>query len=131
MIKKIIYLSIILLYSFMVTASAYTLSGYVSNNSVGINGTEVSYDLNLTYSNITGYYIFLNLSGIATINFSRQPEYYPNSTSVNMDSDKILNVNLIKKPTGTISGCVYVFGGVNPCNIVYNIIESNRIRWFF
>jgi hypothetical protein len=130
--KKI--LSIILIYSvvFTATASAYTLSGQITNNSIGIYSAQINFDINNTYSNSTGYYTMSNLSGNIIINFSKNPEYYQNSTSANMDSNKTLNVNLLKKPTGTITGCVFVFGGINPCEITQNIIvSSNRIRWWF
>lgn len=118
---------------FASAASAYSISGYVTNNSVGINQTSINYNLNITYSNITGYYSMNNLTGNIIINFTNNPIYYSNSSSINIDSNKTLNVNLIKKPTGTITGCVYVVGGFNPCTLLegVKVLSSNRIRWFF
>uniref|UniRef100_A0A6M3M7L9 Carboxypeptidase regulatory-like domain-containing protein n=1 Tax=viral metagenome TaxID=1070528 RepID=A0A6M3M7L9_9ZZZZ len=127
-VNKIISL-ILIWFVFTATASAYTISGYVTNNSAGINGTIINYNLNTTYSNATGYYFMNNLTGNIIINFTSNPVYYSNSTSINMDSNKTLNVNLLKKPTGTISGRVCSFPG---CQIEEAVqIASNRIRWFF
>jgi len=115
---------------FAPTASAFNISGYVTNNSVGINGMTVNYNLNSTYSNATGYYFLNNLTGNIIINYTSNPIYYSNSTSINMNANKTLNINLIKKPTGTITGRVCSFSG---CQIeqAIQIISSNRIRWFF
>lgn len=117
---------------FTATASAYSISGYITNNSVGIESATINYGLNNTYSNSSGYYFVNNLTGNIIINYSKNPKYYQNSTSVNMDSNITLNINLLLKPTGTITGCVYVFGGINPCTISSSVVlSSNRIRWFF
>jgi len=132
MTKTIRVLSALLVISivFVSTATAYDISGYVTNNSAGINGATVNYNLNSTSSNDTGYYFMNNLTGNIIINFTSNPVYYSNSTSINMDSNKTLNINLIKKPTGTITGRVCSFPG---CQIeqAIQIISSNRIRWFF
>jgi len=132
LINKIISL-ILIWFSFTATASAYSISGYITNSSIGIEGALINYNINNTYSNSTGYYSMNNLSGNIILNFSKNPEYYQNSTPVNMDSNKTLNINLLKKPTGTITGCVYAFGGINPCTLQEGIksISSDRIRWFF
>lgn len=129
--NKIISL-ILIWYVFTATASAYSLSGYITNNSAGIEGATVNYNANNTYSNSGGYYFMNNLSGNIIINFSKNPKYYQNSTTINMDSNKTLNINLLLKPTGTITGCIFAFGGINPCEITSSIVlSSNRIRWWF
>ncbi len=132
-IKRVLSTLFFIYIVFTSAASAFNISGYVTNNSLGINGMTVNYNMNTTYTNTTGYYFLDDISGNIILNFTDNPVYYLNSTSIDMDTNKTLNVNLIKKPTGTITGCVYVFGGINPCILQagINILSSNRIRWFF
>jgi len=123
-------ISLIFIYSivFTATAAAYNLTGTISNNSVAINGSEVQYGTNVTYSNVSGYYSLSNLTGTISVNFSKMPEYYSNTTSMNMISDLVLDVDLALKPTGNITGRVCTFPG---CFYEDVILFSSRIRWFF
>ncbi|MDD3840084.1 MAG: hypothetical protein PHP06_05865 [Clostridia bacterium] len=160
-------LSALIIYMFFsITASAYFLTGNVTNetgsaleNVYIINeweGTDnniypkndyypfdckyyinyscdVASQENYTKTNSSGFYSLNLTSGYHNISIGFFPTYYTNASNVNIDSNKTFNVNLIKKPTGTITGCVYVFGGINPCTLLegVKIISSNRIRWFF
>lgn len=129
-------ISLILIYSivFMATVSGYTLSGYITNDSVGIEGSYIYYNLTIyNYSDISGYYILDNLTnGDKLINFSKAPTHYLNSSNISISGNTTRNIILNLKPTGTITGCVYVFGGINPCTIIDSVSQySKRIRWFF
>lgn len=114
-------------------------AGYLNGTITGSNGEYLnnSYILtnqsNSTYSNSTGFYSLNLTDGAYNVTISNNPRFYQNQTNyIQITGTTIHNVNLTIKPTGTITGCVYVAGGLNPCTIINQAIQySNRVRWFF
>jgi len=114
-------------------------AGYINGTITGSNGEYLnnSYILtnqsNSTYSNSTGFYSLSLPDGIYNITISNNPRFYQNQTdNIQVSGTIIHDVNLTIKPTGTITGCVYVAGGINPCTILHQAVDySKRVRWFF
>jgi hypothetical protein len=133
---------------FIFPSSAYYLNGTILNNSdaTGLsnalvlqnssqylyNSTEYFwYWTNSTTTNSTGYYSLINATS-GNFTFSNNPGFYQNVSNISITGNTIGNVNLSLKPTGTITGCVWVFEHVGICNnpnVI--IIYSMRIRWFW
>ena len=93
------------------TSSGYGyISGAILNNSTGIPGAVVIADTGVsTIADGTGFYSLLLEAGTYTLNATSDPVYYSNSSvvvNVVSGSTVVQDINLMKKPTGTISGNV-------------------------
>jgi PKD repeat protein len=79
-----------------------------SVNKAGLAGVMVFTNTTLsTMTNATGFYSFSLNSGTYNITATFEPAYYPNSTTVSLLSAVVVqDIELLKKPNGTITGWV-------------------------
>jgi hypothetical protein len=105
-------------------------------NKTGIGGVKVSYStLFFTTTNASGFYSFSVTNGSYDLTATLNPTYYMNNTipvSTFGEAVVVQDIELVKKPTGTITGNVvkYRFDTIppiialtSPNNIMYNITE--------
>lgn len=127
---RVVFLLVILL--IVNPVQGFYLNGTLKNasDSTPINGGLISYGINNTYSNATGFYSLNNITnGTRLIYYSFNPKFYSNSTNVTISGNTIKNANLTLKPTGTITGCVW--WGSYSCFKESVVFYSTKIRWFF
>jgi|GEM_PF-2169717 len=80
-----------------------------SINKTGILGVTLSTDNISTITNATGFYSFNVTAGTFNLTASLNPTYYTNSSvivSTELNAITVQDIELIKKPTGTITGIV-------------------------
>lgn len=87
------------------------ITGSVLYNSTGIAGSVVATNISVfTTTDTSGFYSFQLPAGTYQLTATCEPEYYPNSsiaiTVVNGTTVVAQDINLIKKPTGNITGIV-------------------------
>lgn len=138
--RKILFLCLYIII-LPAVSSAYTVYGEIYTNDTLIDMPNVTVNIeNYTVvTNITGNFIFNNSfsSGNYTVNITNttQPRYQSMEINITLSSNLYMSIAVPLKPTGTITGCVYMFGGVNPCTYVKSVVvqasASSRIRWFF
>ncbi len=93
----------------------------------GVAGVNVTISTgNYTLSNDIGFYSFIVTPGAFYLNATLEPAYYPNnSVTVSTGSSAVVvqDIELDKKPTGTISGSVMQYGIIridSPLSMLYN-----------
>lgn len=86
------------------------ISGTVRNNSIGISGVVVTTNTsNSTTTDTSGIYSLLVPDGIYNLTATNEPTFYPNSSiTVTLVAGTTVaqDIELLKKPTGNISGFV-------------------------
>ena len=85
------------------------INGTVMDDSKsGVSGVKILTDTGLsTITDTTGFYSFSINSGTYNITATLEPFYYQNSTTVSLLSAvEVRNIELLKKPTGNITGII-------------------------
>lgn len=88
------------------------INGTVRDNATGVNISGVRIFANsssYTTSNILGFYSLTVSAGVYDLTAEHEPDYYANSTIIvttELSSFVLQDIDLFKKPTGTISGSV-------------------------